>query len=181
MAAVRIELLQLSRGVIDSLAAGNLVAANRQAPLELTEHFSQDRQSLWRMRSAQLQEHPSDAAWISRAIYDPGLGRAVGVAGFHGPPDDSGMVEVGYSVDPAYRRRGYARAALQALLEVAARDPSIHTVRATISPDNSASRRLVEQYGFVAKGEQWDDEDGLEIIYEVDAGGAGSAVRTVPE
>jgi hypothetical protein len=25
------------------------------------------------------------------------------------------------------------------------------------------------QYGFVEIGEQWDDDDGLEIIYEVDA------------
>ncbi|MCQ1952171.1 GNAT family N-acetyltransferase [Arthrobacter sp. zg-Y238] len=164
-----IELIQLPRGVIDALAAGDLPGANRQAPLEL--HFSQDRQPLWRIRSAQLEENPGDAAWITRAIFDPGLGRAVGLAGFHGPPDDNGMVEVGYSVDPVYRRQGYARAALEALLAVAAEEPSIRTVRATISPDNGASRRLVEQYGFVATGEQWDDEDGLEIVYEVPAGG----------
>lgn len=172
MAAVlkSIELIQLPRGVIDALAAGNLPAANREAPLELTEHFSRDRQSLWRMRSKQLQESPGDAVWITRAIFDPELGRAVGLAGFHGPPDEAGMVEVGYSVDPAYRRQGYARAALEALLAVAAREPSIRTVRATISPDNTVSRRLVEQYGFAANGEQWDDEDGLEIIYEVPAG-----------
>jgi hypothetical protein len=28
---------------------------------------------------------------------------------------------------------------------------------------------LASQYGFTEVGEQWDDEDGLEIIYEVDA------------
>jgi hypothetical protein len=28
----------------------------------------------------------------------------------------------------------------------------------------------VAQYGFSRTGEQWDDEDGLEIIYEVPAG-----------
>ncbi len=170
-AAVKtIELIQLPRGVIDALAAGDLDRANRAAPLELTEHFSRDRRPVWQMRSAQLQEHPGDAAWITRAVFDPQLQRTVGVAGFHGPPDAVGMVEVGYSVDPAYRRRGYARAALEALLAVALEEPSIRTVRATISPDNHASRRLVEQYGFVATGEQWDDEDGLEIIYEVPAG-----------
>nr|WP_231713157.1 GNAT family N-acetyltransferase [Arthrobacter sp. zg-Y769] len=165
-------MIQLPRGVIDALAAGDLPGANRQSPLELTEHFSQDRQPLWRIRSAQLELNPGDAAWITRAIFDPELKRAVGLAGFHGPPDGEGTVEVGYSVDPAYRRRGYARAALEALLAVAAREPSIRTVRATISPDNAPSRRLVEQYGFVANGDQWDDEDGLEIIYEVPAGGS---------
>ena len=82
------------------------------------------------------------------------------------------MVEVGYAVDPAYRRRGYARAALEALLERAAREPGVRTVRATISPGNAASYGLVAQYGFTEVGQQWDDEDGLEIIYEVDARGA---------
>jgi hypothetical protein len=39
-------------------------------------------------------------------------------------------------------------------------------VRASIRPDNTASRDLVLSYGFVAVGEQQDDVDGLEIIYE---------------
>jgi hypothetical protein len=42
-------------------------------------------------------------------------------------------------------------------------------VRVTISPDNVASYQLASQYGFTEVGEQWDDVDGLEIIYEVDA------------
>jgi len=79
------------------------------------------------------------------------------------------MVEVGYAVDPAYRRRGYARAALELLLARAARESDVRTVRATVSPDNHASRALILQYGFAEVGEQWDDEDGLELIYEVDA------------
>jgi RimJ/RimL family protein N-acetyltransferase len=95
---------------------------------------------------------------------------AVGTAGYHAPPDASGMVEIGYAVDPVYRRRGYARAALEALLARAASEPHVRTVRVTISPDNLASYRLASQYGFVEVGEQWDDEDGLETIYEVPAG-----------
>jgi len=76
---------------------------------------------------------------------------------------------VGYPVDPAYRRQGYARAALEALLSRAAIEPEVHVVRATNSPDNIASNRLVAQYGFIEVGEQRGDEDGLETSYEVDA------------
>ncbi len=79
------------------------------------------------------------------------------------------MVEIGYAVDPAYRRLGYARAALEALLQRATDEPQVHTVRVTISPDNQASYELVSQYVFTEVGQQWDDEDGLEIIYEVPA------------
>jgi hypothetical protein len=46
-------------------------------------------------------------------------------------------------------------------------------VRVSISPDNVASHRLASQYGFTEVGEQWDDEDGLEIIYEVDLRAGG--------
>jgi RimJ/RimL family protein N-acetyltransferase len=111
------------------------------------------------------------ASWITRVIVDPTLRLAVGRAGFHGPPDAAGTVEVGYAVDPTYRRLGYARAALEQLLERAAREPSVHTVRAAIRPDNLASLRLVLDYGFVEVGEQWDDEDGLEAVFEVAAPG----------
>jgi hypothetical protein len=43
------------------------------------------------------------------------------------------------------------------------------TARVTISPDKVASYQLASQYGFAEVGQQWDDEDGLEIIDEVDA------------
>ena len=100
-------------------------------------------------------------------------GRAVGRAGFHGPPDGAGMVEVGYSIDPDRRRRGYGRATLGYLLDRAGREPDVRTVRASIGPDNEPSLNLVRQFGFVAVGEQWDDEDGLEIVYEVAAAESG--------
>jgi RimJ/RimL family protein N-acetyltransferase len=79
------------------------------------------------------------------------------------------MVEVGYAVDPAHQRLGYARAAFEALLERANREQDVRTVRATITPDNAPSRNLVLQYGFTEVGEQWDDEDGLETIFEAGA------------
>ena len=41
-------------------------------------------------------------------------------------------------------------------------------VRVSISPDNVASYRLASQYGFTEVGEQCDNEDGLEIVYELD-------------
>ncbi len=68
------------------------------------------------------------------------------------------MLEVGYAVDPTYRRRGYARAALVVVLERAAREPDACKVRATVSPDNVASRNLILQYGFTEVGEQCDDQ-----------------------
>jgi RimJ/RimL family protein N-acetyltransferase len=77
------------------------------------------------------------------------------------------MVEVGYEVDPDYRRRGYARAAFQAMLDRANADPSVRVLRASISPDNTPSLNLVASFGLERNGEQWDEEDGLEWIFEI--------------
>jgi RimJ/RimL family protein N-acetyltransferase len=93
-------------------------------------------------------------------------GVVVGHAGYHGPPDEAGMVEVGYTVDPAYRRQGYAKAILAALLERAAAEPDVRTVRASISPSNAASLATIAGFGFLEVGEQWDEEDGLELLFE---------------
>jgi ribosomal-protein-alanine N-acetyltransferase len=57
---------------------------------------------------------------------------------------------------------------LESLLERAAGEPEVHRVRVSIRPDNLPSSRLALQYGFQQIGEQWDDEDGRELIYERD-------------
>lgn len=169
-----VHLLQLPPAVIDALAAGDLESANQASTVTLTAAAVEPaNRRVWQRRSTQIRTDPAAAAWITRIIVDAERQRVVGRAGFHGPPDSAGMVEVGYAVDPPYRRQGYAQAALVALLEWAREEPSVRTVRATISPGNVASERLVTQYGFVAVGEQWDDEDGSETIYEVAAAGMG--------
>ena len=123
---------------------------------------------LWQMRSAQLSARPADAPWVTRFVIVPRSDMPVGLAGFHGAPDGAGMVEIGYRIDPLHRRRGYAREALEIMLQVASSRPEVRTVRATIRPDNRASRALVGGYGFGEVGEQWDDEGGREIIFEAD-------------
>ncbi len=170
-AARLVRIVQLDAVTLRALADGDLVAANRTSSVPLSAAFvDPDWRDVWRYRSEQVAADAASAAWVTGVVWDEARQVAVGRAGFHGPPDARGMVEVGYAIDPAHRRRGYGRAALAALLERAAREPAVRVVRAAISPGNLASRRLVEPFGFVAVGEQWDDEDGLETVYEIAAG-----------
>lgn len=168
--ARHVRIVHLNGPTFQALATGDLAAANAVSPVPVTACFTAlEQRRLWRMRSRQVEQDPSSADWITGVVWDEQRQLAVGWAGYHGPPDASGMVEIGYAVDPAYRRRGYARAALETLLRRAAREPEVRTVRVTISPGNAASYQLASQYGFLRVGEQWDDDDGLEIIYEVPA------------
>jgi ribosomal-protein-alanine N-acetyltransferase len=163
---VRIE--HLSPDALAALAAGDLAAATELTGLPLTPYLvSDDPIGVWRRRARQVVETPEDQAWVTGLLVDEDTGAVVGAGGFHAAPDENGMVEVGYSVDPAHRRRGYARAALNHMIERARADESIHVFRVTVSPTNTASLGLVAQLPFLEVGDQWDDEDGLEIIYEL--------------
>jgi len=163
---VRIE--HLSPEALAALAAGDLAAATELTALPLTPYLvSEDRIGVWRRRATQVVEHPEDQPWVTGLLIDEDTGEVVGAGGFHAAPDEHGMVEVGYGVDPAYRRRGYARAALMQMIDRARADESVHVFRVTVSPTNTASLGLVSQLPFLEVGEQWDDEDGLELIFEL--------------
>jgi RimJ/RimL family protein N-acetyltransferase len=168
----RVEIVQLDAAALQGLRDGDQAAAERTSPVPLSPYLAgPECRRVWEIRAAQVLVDPASASWITGVVWDPERGIAVGRAGFHGPPDSDGMVEVGYSIDPQFRRQGYARAALRALLARAQAEPDVRTFRATISPDNVASRDLVLAHGLVEVGEQEDDEDGLEIVYELPVDG----------
>jgi RimJ/RimL family protein N-acetyltransferase len=167
----RVEILQLDAAALRALAHGDLAGADATSPVPLTPYLAgPECRAVWAVRADQVLDDPASAAWITGVVWDPDRRLTVGRAGFHGPPDGDGMVEVGYSIDPQFRRQGYARAALRALLARAEADPAVRTFRATIAPDNVASRDLVLAHGLVEVGEQEDEEDGLEIVYELPVG-----------
>jgi len=116
------------------------------------------------LRHAQLREHPDHEPWLLRAMIDRSAGALVGKAGFHAPPDGTGTVEIGYRVDEAYRRRGYATEAVVGLLGWGARHGAKRFL-ASVSPDNEASLAIVRRLGFTKIGEQMDEIDGLELVF----------------
>jgi RimJ/RimL family protein N-acetyltransferase len=159
-----IRFVRLSPATLAALIAGDLPAASEAAGVTLTPYLVDERW-LWQLRLEQIRRDPPSADWIARAAVAEPEGLVVGHAGFHGPPDADGVVEVAYSVDPAHRRKGHARAMLRALLRRADADPAVTAVRASIRPDNLASRATIAGFGFRKIGEQWDPEDGLEDVF----------------
>jgi RimJ/RimL family protein N-acetyltransferase len=121
----------------------------------------------WRLQ--QIAANPAEEPWLVRAIVLRETREAIGYANFHAPPDDRGMVEIGYTVLPSYRRHGYATEAANGMWEWAARNGA-RILRASISPDNEPSLALIRRAGFVEVGSQIDEIDGLELIFEKPAG-----------
>jgi RimJ/RimL family protein N-acetyltransferase len=159
-----IRFVQLSPAALTALIDGDLAAASAAAGTGLSEYLV-DENWLWRIRLEQIGRDPASADWVARAAVAEPEGVVIGHGGFHGPPDADGIVEVAYSVDPLHRRQGYAKAMLGELLRRADTDPQVSAVRASIRPDNVASRATIAGFGFRKVGEQWDPEDGLEDVF----------------
>ncbi len=98
--------VRLSPAAMTALIDGDLAAAGAAAGHPLSE-FLLSEAWLWEIRREQIARDPASADWVARAVVAVPQEVVIGHGGFHGPPDEHGTVEVAYSVDPAYRRRGY--------------------------------------------------------------------------
>ena len=72
----------------------------------------------------------------------------IGDIGFHGPPDPAGTLEIGYSIVPTRRRRGYAVEAATTLIEWAFAQPGVAGIVAGSAADNAASIATLVRLGF---------------------------------
>ncbi len=72
----------------------------------------------------------------------------IAAAGFFGPPDEGGTVEIGFSVVEAWRHRGIATEIVGGLLEHAAAQPGVLRVIARSRGDNRPSHGVLLRNGF---------------------------------
>jgi ribosomal-protein-alanine N-acetyltransferase len=98
------------------------------------------------------------AGWGIWLMLHPAEQSLIGDIGFKGPPGDTGTVEIGYSVLPAFRGHGYATEAARALVGWAVAQPGVRRIAAECLEDNWASIRVLEKIGMRRIGR---DEHGL--------------------
>jgi RimJ/RimL family protein N-acetyltransferase len=86
--------------------------------------------------------------WVQVAIEHDGLLVGDVAVGLTTP----GVAYLGYTLGPEHHGRGYASEAAGAIVDALFDRGDIHRVVATLDPQNTASRRLLEQLGFVDEG-----------------------------
>lgn len=91
-------------------------------------------------------QHDRDP-WGTYLFFDRGDGALVGMGGFKGAPED-GVVEIGYAISPARRRRGLATDAARGLVERAAR-VGVTTVLAHTLAEPGPSASVLTGCGFI--------------------------------
>ncbi|WP_421758897.1 GNAT family N-acetyltransferase [Devosia sp.] len=129
-------------------------------PVSWPPPFNEDAVRNW-FRN-QLRADPALAPWLGHYVVCTidGSETLVGTAGYKGPPDASGMVEIGYSIVPAYHRMGIGTAMVAALVRQAFADVRVKRITAETPVTFTASRGLLEKCGFASVGNRVHPEDG---------------------
>ena len=117
----------------------------------------------------QLRSGQSADAWrFGFAVIERGSNRAIGSAGFKGPPDTEGVVEIAYGIVSAYQGKGLATEVAQALVTFASRHEETRRLRAHTLPETNASNAVLTKCGFQFVGDVIDPEDGTVWRWERD-------------
>ena len=115
-----------------------------------------------------LEDDPESHGWLFWVFILVGRGgkknAACGAGGFKGRPDETGTVEVGYSVLDDYRSRGIASEATEALIGWAGRNGAVRRVIGHTLPDLIASRRVLEKTGFEEEARFFDEDEQREVV-----------------
>lgn len=113
---------------------------------------------LWLAQLRTLQH--ADPWVLGFALLDRESDSVVGSAGFKGPPDADGMVEIAYGIVPAFQGRGLATEAAEALVAFARASGLVQRVRAHTLPTPNASTRVLTKCGFTYVANVIDPDDG---------------------
>jgi [ribosomal protein S5]-alanine N-acetyltransferase len=164
IATPRLRLLPLTPSLLRAVASGDLAEVERQFGARVGTGWDEGVPA--KLRLEQLAADASEQPWLVRAMVASTPRRVVGSVGFHAPPDDHGRVEIGYDIVASERRKGYAREGTRALLDWAWATGRARACVASVSPHNVPSLALIHSFGFRQVGEQIDEIDGLELVFE---------------
>ena len=153
---------------VEALLTGDASQASVEQGVELTEEFLESVDDFFlRVQLSRMTANPAGQEWCARTMVRVSDGTVVGHCGFHGPPEDVGRAEIGYTVLKPFRGMGFATEAASALVAFA-RERGVRTVFATAAPANLPSLRVLAKLGFVQTGTEVDEIDGEELVFELE-------------
>jgi [ribosomal protein S5]-alanine N-acetyltransferase len=109
-----------------------------------------------------LKANPDTLGWWTYLFVHGEDEVLIGQGGYKGKADEAGMVEIGYAIVPAYRRRGLATEAAQGLIDHAFAHARVKRIDAHTLAERNASTRVLEKVGMEFVGAV-DDPDLGEV------------------
>ena len=171
IASDRLELPLLTLEQLDAIADGDASPVASALDAAITPAWVDEVRWLAAFRAKQLRERPQDRPWLLRPIIRTESGQpreVIGYLNFHAPRTNTAWRRSATRCCRAARGQGYALEAVRAAFGWATRAHGVRRFRASVAPDNERSLNLIGKLGFVRTGEQWDERDGLEWVYQLE-------------
>ena len=167
----RLLLISMSLAFLRAITNNDVPAAQHLVDFAVPLNCSLTKM-IWASRRLQMIEaDPTQHSWMYRSIVRKSDNQMVGFISFHHKAPDPDLLaysnsaaELGYTIEPEYRRNGYAKESALAMMQWASREHHVRDFILTISPANLPSLKLAESMGFKIIGEHIDDIDGLEFV-----------------
>lgn len=122
----------------------------------------------WRER---MKAEPDVGGWAVWFIVRKADRVVIGDGGFKGPPDNEGVVEIGYALVEAARGQGYGKEFARGLVDWAFAHPEVSAVVAETLSDGFASMAVLRSLGMAQTGSYVDPEEGDILRWRVDRAG----------
>ena len=172
----RLRLVHLDPDFLRAFLAGRIQEAEDIIEAKLAREFNVARWVL-EHRLQMIEHDPSQQPWLLRVIVLKENSEVIGDVGFHQKPGSKDLekycdfgLEMGYGIDPEFRRQGYATEAVKAMMRWAHQEHGVDSFFLSTSPENTPSLNLIQKLGFRMVGSQMDEIDGLELVFRGDAG-----------
>lgn len=157
-------------------ANGNISGANEIAGFTISKNcqlFKLPRVNK-RIKLIENDEHQHD--WMYRAIINKFNNKMIGYISFHHKPPDPDLtkfneisygnaVELGYAIEPEYRRNGFALESVKTIINWANLKYGIKIFILTIGEKNMPSINMAKKMEFINIGKRIDETDGNEYVY----------------
>lgn len=128
------DLIRLHRGDLDGFNRARGWPSSHL--IEALPHFIND-----------LMDDPTQIGWNVWTITLKGSGMIIGDVGLKGPPDNNGVVEIGYSMSIPYRGKGYMVEAVSGLIDHVLSDNRVRSIIAECEDSNLISKKVLSTVG----------------------------------
>lgn len=117
-----------------------------------------------------LQPDETMVGWLNYFVIHREDKTLIGDCGFLGRPDKNKTVEVGYSIIPGYRRRGYTKEMVGTLIEWAFSTKEVQRIIAHTIKENTPSIKVLEHLGFTLMKDNIKTGEGIKYLWELKSG-----------
>jgi len=167
----RLLLVSMATGFLRAISDNDIDTAQASVAFAVSNPCSLANKIWVRRRLEMIREDPAQHPWMYRAIVRRSDNQMLGHISFHHKAPDPDLLEyseraaeLGYTIEPEYRRHGYARESAISMMEWAGREHGVLDFILTISPENVPSLEMARSMGFEIVGERVDEIDGPEYV-----------------